>query len=150
MVMLCTCENSQALQLPLCDSILLKHAAYCKTHCQLGLLLHERLILGFLQSAGVTGMSAVILLLQFFTSEHSILRRSAANAAVLPMGFPAASRMYHLRSTVSLVTIVVFWLDIFLPPYSNYVLTIPAHKIKIEHSPFCAPHFYTTRESISQ
>lgn len=63
MVMLGTCENSQALELPLCNGVLLEHAADCDAHSQLGALLHQVLVLGLLEAADPTGVGAVVLLL---------------------------------------------------------------------------------------
>ena len=66
-------EDAQALELPLGDGVLLQHAAYCKAHSQFRLLLHQSLVLGLLQSAGITGVSAVVLLLQLLAGEDGIL-----------------------------------------------------------------------------
>ena len=68
-----TCEDAQTLELPLSDGVLLKHAADSKAHCQLGLGLHKDLVLGLFQTAGITGVSAVVLLLQLLAGENSIL-----------------------------------------------------------------------------
>ena len=73
MGMLGTCEDAQTLELPLSDGVLLKHSLNCETHCQLGALLHEVLVLNFLQSADPAGVSAVVLLLQLLAGEDSIL-----------------------------------------------------------------------------
>ena len=66
-------EDSQALELPLGDGVLLKHAADCKTHCELGLLGHKGLVLGLLQAAGITGVGTVVLLLQLLAGEDCVL-----------------------------------------------------------------------------
>ena len=127
--MLGPAEDAQALELPVGDGVLLQHAADGETHRKLGLVGHQVLVLGLLQSAGVTGVGAVVLLLQLLAGEDGVLGVddddvvaavdvggviSAASAAVLPMGLPAASRTYHLRVTDSLVSMVV---DIVEPPY---------------------------------
>ena len=74
MVMLRACENSQALELPLGDRILLEHTTNSKAHCQLGLLLHQSLISGLFETAGITGMGAIELLLQLLAGQNSVLR----------------------------------------------------------------------------
>ena len=66
-------EDSQALELPLSDGVLLKHTADCKTHCEFGLLGHKGLILGLLQAAGITGVGTVVLLLQLLAGEDGVL-----------------------------------------------------------------------------
>ena len=66
-------EDSQALELPLGDGVLLKHAADSEAHSKLRLLLHESLVLSLLQTAGETRVSAVVLLLQLFAGEDSVL-----------------------------------------------------------------------------
>ena len=53
--------------------VLLEHPADRQTHGQLGLALHEGLVLGLLQAAGVTGVGAVVLLLQLLAGEDGVL-----------------------------------------------------------------------------
>ena len=45
-------EDAQTLELPLGNGVLLQHAADSQTHGQLGLFLHQGLVLGLLQAAG--------------------------------------------------------------------------------------------------
>ena len=66
-------EDAQTLQLPLRDGVLLQHAADGEPHGQLGLLLHQDLVLGLFQTAGVTGVGAVVLLLQLLAGEDGVL-----------------------------------------------------------------------------
>ena len=66
-------EDAQTLQLPLGDGVLLQHAADSQTHGQLGLPLHEGLVLGLLQAAGVAGVSTVVLLLELLAGEDGFL-----------------------------------------------------------------------------
>ena len=73
MVVLGTGEDAQALELPLGDGVLLQHAANGQTHRELGLLLHQGLVLGLLQAAGVTGVGTVVLLLQLLAGEDGVL-----------------------------------------------------------------------------
>ena len=70
---LCTGENAQTLELPLSDGVLLKHAADCKTHCQLRALCHQVLILGLLQTADPAGVSTVVLLLELLAGQDCVL-----------------------------------------------------------------------------
>ena len=73
MIVLGAGEDAQALQLPLGDGVLLQHAADSQTHCELGLGLHQDLVLGLLQAAGVAGVSAVVLLLELLAGEDGFL-----------------------------------------------------------------------------
>ena len=66
-------EDAQTLELPLRDGVLLQHAADSQTHRELGLLLHQDLVLGLFQTAGITGVSAVVLLLQLLAGEDGVL-----------------------------------------------------------------------------
>ena len=66
-------EDAKTLELPLGDGVLLQHAADGKTHGQVGLLLHQGLVLGFLQSAGITGVGTIVLLLQLLAGEDCVL-----------------------------------------------------------------------------
>ena len=44
-----------------------------RTHGQLGLVVHQGLVLGLLKPAGITGVGAVVLLLQLLAGENSVL-----------------------------------------------------------------------------
>ena len=71
--MLCAAEHAKPLELPVGDRVLLQHAAHGQTHGQLGLLLHETVIAGLLQAAGIAGVSAVILLLKLLAGQDRLL-----------------------------------------------------------------------------
>jgi len=73
MGVLCTCEDAKATELPLCNGVLLEHSANCKLHCELGALLHEVLVLGLLESADPTRVSAIVLLLELLAGEDCVL-----------------------------------------------------------------------------
>ena len=66
-------EDAQTLELPLRDGVLLQHAADSQTHRKLGLLLHQDLVLGLFQAAGITGVGTVVLLLQLLAGEDGVL-----------------------------------------------------------------------------
>src|SRR5699024_6444180 len=70
---LCAAEHAKPLELPVGDRVLLQHAAHGQTHGQLGLLLHETVIAGLLQAAGIAGVSAVILLLKLLARQDRLL-----------------------------------------------------------------------------
>ena len=67
-------EDAQTLELPLGDGVLLQHAADSQAHRQLGLSLHQGLVLGLFQTAGITGVGTVVLLLQLLAGEDGVLR----------------------------------------------------------------------------
>jgi len=71
-VMLGPAENAQALELPVGDGVLLQHAADGETHGKLGLVGHQVLVLGLLQTAGVTGVGTVVLLLQLLAGQDGV------------------------------------------------------------------------------
>ena len=64
-----TGKDAQTLELPLGDRVLLQHAADGETHGQLRLLLHQGLVLGLFQSAGIAGVGTVVLLLQLLAGQ---------------------------------------------------------------------------------
>ena len=66
-------EDSQALELPLSDGVLLKHAADCKTHCQLRAICHQVLVLSLLQAADPAGVSTIVLLLELLAGQDCVL-----------------------------------------------------------------------------
>ena len=66
-------ENAQTLELPLSDGVLLKHAADCKTHCQLRALCHQVLVLSLLQAADPAGVSTIVLLLELLAGQDCVL-----------------------------------------------------------------------------
>ena len=70
---LCAAEHAKPLELPVGDGVLLEHAAHGQTHGQLGLLLHQTVIAGLLESAGVAGVGAVVLLLELLARQDRLL-----------------------------------------------------------------------------
>ena len=66
-------EDAQTLELPLGDGVLLQHAAHGQTHRELRLSLHQGLVLGLLETAGVTGVGTVVLLLQLLAGQDGVL-----------------------------------------------------------------------------
>ena len=61
-----------AQQRPAADAVLGQHALDSQLHSQAGLLGHQGLVLGLLQTADVTGVGAIILVDQLVTGQHSL------------------------------------------------------------------------------
>ena len=52
------------------DAVVGKHSLNCKLHCELGLGCHKGLVLYFLKTTDVAGVTAVVLLLKLSTGEN--------------------------------------------------------------------------------
>ena len=50
-----------------------EHSLYSKLHCHFGLGCHQGLVLNFLQTADVTGVTAIVLLLQLSAGQNCLI-----------------------------------------------------------------------------
>lgn len=117
-----------------------KHTLNSKLHSEIALFLHKSAVLNLFEVADIAGVVLIKLLVEFITCKNSFIcidndyeiaavyigsedrlifprRRTAASAATLPSGLPAASRTYQLRSISSAFGINV---DILLSSKPSY------------------------------
>lgn len=142
MLVLIAGKDLQTTELPFLGGVLRQHAADGERHGESGAGRHQAIVTGLLETAGVTGVGAVVLLGELVAGENGVLRiddddevtavdvRRVVDLALaaqqvggesggLAQGLAGRIENVPLRTTSSFLTIVV---DIDVPPISLFFL----------------------------